>query len=118
RGRNDRAEDVHGRAALGHLLEGLPKEGRERAVLDELGLEVAKLVFVRKIAIEQEIGNLFVLGLADELFDPVAAVLKEVVADRGDGGGGGDHPFKTLGSLLFALDGHGSSVAQPCRWPI
>ena len=50
-------------------------------MLGQLRFEVAKLLFVRKIAIEQQIGDLFVLGLADELFNPVAAVLKEVVAD-------------------------------------
>ena len=50
-------------------------------MLGELSLEVAELVLVRKIAIEQEIGDLFVLGLADELLDPVPPVLEEVIAD-------------------------------------
>jgi hypothetical protein len=81
-GRDDSSHDIHRRSALGHLLEDPAEEGRERAVLDELGLEVAELIYVRKFAIEQEIGDLFVLGLADELLDPVAAVLEEVVADR------------------------------------
>src|SRR2546430_2727148 len=114
---DDRPKDVHWGAALGYLLEDLPQERRECPVFGQLRFEVAKLVFVRKIAIEQEISDLFVLGLADELFDPVAAVLEEVVADRGDRRGRRDHALETPWSYLLPLDGHAASVAQPCVWP-
>ena len=41
RSRDDRPQDVHGGTAFGHLAQDLPQEGRERAVLRELGFEVA-----------------------------------------------------------------------------
>ena len=84
-------------------------------MLGQLGFEVTELLFVRKIAIEQEIRDLFVLGLAGQLLDAVAAVLKEVIADRADRRRGRDHALESAGSHLFPLDGHGPSVAQPCR---
>ena len=111
---DDGAEHVHGRAVLAHLLEDLAQERRERPVLGELRLEVAQLRLARKVAVQEEVRDLLVLGLGGELLDGVSAVNEAVVFDLADGRGGGDDALEAAGgaSSGLLLGGHESSVAQ------
>ena len=117
RRRDDRPQHVHGRAALGHLLEDLPEERRDGPVLRELRLEVPELLFARQIAVQEEVGDLLVFGLACQLVDRVTAVLELAVLDRTDGRGGRDDSLKAPRRRLGALHRHVPSVAYRCLAP-
>jgi len=54
-------------------------------MLAELGLEVAQLELVRELAVQEEVRDLLVLGLAfEDVVDRVAAVGEERVLDQAD----------------------------------
>ena len=81
----------------------------------QLGLEVAKLLLVRKLAIEEQVGDFLVLRLAGQLLYPVAAVLEEVVGDRADRRGRRDHALEPARCRFLPVNGHGPSLAQRPR---
>src|SRR5207253_9122780 len=93
------------------------EEGRERSMFRELGLEVAQLFLVRKLAVEKQVRDLFVLRLPDQLFDPVAPVLEKVVGNRADRRGRRDNALKTLGGGLWPFDCHRNRVSHTPRQP-
>ena len=82
---HDRAEHIHRRGVLARLLQDVPQERRERPLLRELGLEVAQLPAVGEVAVQEEVGDLLVLGLGlQDVVDRVAAVGELGVLDEAD----------------------------------
>src|SRR5438445_4006400 len=84
----------------------------------ELGLEVAQLFLVRKLAVEKQVRDLFVLRLSDQLLDPIAPVLEKVVGNRADRRGRRDNALKTLGGGLGPFDCHQNRVSHTLASPV
>jgi hypothetical protein len=109
------AEDVHRVRGGGDLFEGYLDLLGKAAQAAEMLLVVSEFVRGGKLAVEEEIGDLFELAVGGEVEDVVAAIVEvvAVAADGAEGGVAGGDAGEGYG--FFGFEGGGFGHVCPRR---